>query len=70
MKTIKAKVHMLPTEEKMYNRDELYFYLSEFGNYLRDNYHGIGAPRLSPLTKGLSPGTVNEILEKWIEENL
>ena len=55
---------------KEYSKDDLHYYPSEFGNYLRDNYYGIGAPKLIPLKQGLSSGTVDDILEIWIEENL
>ena len=53
-----------------WSREEMELKLLEFGNYLRDNYYGVGAPKLIPLTKGLSPGTVEEILYIWKEKNL
>ena len=56
--------------EKKYDIDELHFYLSEFGNFLRDNYYGAGAPELIPYNNKLyKRGTVNQILERWLKDN-
>ena len=54
-----------------YTKDELQYYLSEFGNFLRDNYHGMGTPRLIAYdTTKHQHGTVDEILETWMKTNI
>ena len=52
-----------------YSKDDLHFYLSEFGNFLRDNYQFSGAPELLPYKTSVHPkGTVDDILDWWIGE--
>lgn len=49
--------------------DDLQYYLSEFGNFLRDNFQFVGAPHLVPYnpTK-YEKGTIDEILEQWLQD--
>jgi hypothetical protein len=58
-------------DEKEYSRDEVSLKLEEFGNFIRDNYYGVGAPKLLSYNTSKYPhANIKQIRDKWIEENL
>lgn len=50
---------------KEFSRDEVIL----FGNFIRDNYYGVGAPKLmSYNTQKFPHGTIEEIFVIWQKE--
>ena len=59
------------SDNKTYTKDELLNHLEEFGNFIRDNYYGVGAPKLLSYNPAKYPhGTIKKIRDTWTEENL
>jgi len=55
---------------KQYDKQFVKNQLSLFGNFLRDNFFGIGSTQLMPYDITLhKKGTVDEILNEWLQHN-
>lgn len=67
----KLKKEIKITKKESYNPEELSEIIGNFGNFLRDNYYGVGAPKLMSYNPQKYPhGTVEQIKEFWIENCL